>query len=79
MTQVSGAPHRVFWPSRVDLNRAGAGPGSPRSRLLLRIGRVLVARGGRPRRQGMQALHLQELQERTRTCAAMRRESIPLC
>lgn len=78
MTQVSGAPHQVFWPSRVDLNRASAGPGSPRSRLLLWLGRALVARG-RPRRQGMQALHLQELQERTRTCAAMRREGLPLC
>ena len=79
MTQLTGAPHHVFWPSRVELNRAGARPRGPRSRLLVRLGRALVARGGRPGRQGLRALHLQTQEERTRTCAAMLREGMPLC
>ncbi|WP_147918619.1 hypothetical protein [Ruania zhangjianzhongii] len=79
MTQLTGAPHHVFWPSRVELNRAGAGPRAPRSRLLVRLGRALVASGGRSSSQGMRALHLQAQEERTRTCAAMLREGMPLC
>ena len=79
MSNVTGAPHHVFWPSRVELNRAGAGPRRPRSQLLVRLGRALVASGGRPRRQGMRALHLQAQEERTRTCAAMLRTGMPLC
>ena len=79
MTQLTGAPHHVFWPNRVEQNRAGAGPNGPRSRVLVRLGRALVARGQRPRRQGTRLLHLQAQEERTRSAAAMLREGVPLC
>lgn len=79
MTQVTGGTHHVFWPSRVEQNRARAGARGPRNRLLLWLGRTLVARSGRQRRQGTRLLHLQNREERTRTCAAMLREGVPLC
>ncbi len=79
MTQLTGAGHHVFWPTRVEQNRAGAGPNGPRNRTLVRLGRMLVARGQRPRRQGTRLLHLQTQEERIRTSAAMLREGVPLC
>ncbi|WP_022917185.1 hypothetical protein [Ruania albidiflava] len=79
MTQLTGAPLHVFWPTRVELNRAGAGPATPRSRVLVRLGHMLLTRGQRPRRQGTRLLHLQTQEERIRTCAAMLREGVPLC
>ena len=79
MAQLTGAPHHVFWPTRVEQNRAGAGPPVPRSRVLVRLGKALVARGQRPRRQGTRLLHLQAQEERTRSAAAMLREGLPLC
>lgn len=74
--------HAVFWPSRVDLNRATssrtAAQYRPAHRAIARLGAALMRWGRRPAAGASREPYLAAHQERLALLAAIRHDGLPL-
>jgi len=74
--------HTVFWPSRVELNRAASSRAvaqhTPAHRVIVRLGAALMRWGRRPAAGASREPYLAAHQERLALLTAIRHDGIPL-